>query len=130
MLFFEAFIVYESNPVKRVLFFLWEDIMKNLISNFIEGVLALFLQFFNFLLTLLDYESLANASIQSGDDPIYGYFLVAIFAIILIAISGYLLVIGMIRLFRYLYIKEMQWQRIQRLQKLKEKRREGFAEAK
>lgn len=70
-----------------------------------------FFGFFNFLLMLVDFDSLEVAATKSGDNPIYGYIILMFMAASFVVIST--IIVGQViwESAKYLYKKEMEWRK-------------------
>ena len=70
-----------------------------------------FFCFFNFLLMLLDYDSLEVAATKAGDNPIYGYLILMFMAASFVIISTLIVVQVIWEFAKHLYKKEIEWKK-------------------
>lgn len=74
-----------------------------------------FVGFFKFLLMIIDFDSLEVTATQAGDNPIYGYFILIFMAGAFVLFSTAIVLQTLWGFAKYLYKKEMQWRRKQRM---------------
>lgn len=73
---------------------------------------------FNFLLTVIDYDSLEIIAAQAGENPVIGYALIMYFSVAFVMMTTVIALQSLYRLVNFLYRKEMAWRRYKKLKTL------------
>jgi len=84
-----------------------------IIKGLFNGFAGIFNLIFETLSKVVDLENITKTALANGEDPIYGYFMLGLFSLIIFASFIYVIVHFAIAFVRYMYINEMQWRKLQ-----------------
>lgn len=88
-----------------------------IIKELLNGFVGIFYLIFNMLGEVVGLENITKSALANGEDPIYGYILLGIFSLLIIATFMYAAAVLGLAFARHMYMKEMQWRKLQEKRK-------------
>ena len=84
-----------------------------IIKGLFSGFIGIFNLIFETLSNVVDLENITKTALANGEDPIYGYFMLGLFSLMIFFTLIYVVAHFSVAFAKYVYVNEMQWRKLQ-----------------